>query len=51
MKLKFWDLYFDGRWVGMVLGYDAAAAIKYARLHFPDINNAIQMRVKFYGNL
>lgn len=47
MTIKFWDLYLNGRWIGMSIGCDAAEAIRNAKAWLPNING--QMRVIFYG--
>lgn len=44
---KFWDLYLDGRWIGMSIGDNAQIAIKRAMAWLPNIK--WQMRVVFYG--
>jgi hypothetical protein len=46
--LKFWDLYLDGRWIGMVLGKDVPSALDYAKHHFPHIELK-RMSVLYYG--
>lgn len=47
--IKFWDLYLNGRWIGMSVGDTAYAAIRYAKVWLPDIKG--QMIVKFYKEL
>lgn len=44
---KFWDLYLNGRWIGMSIGDNAQIAIRPAVACLPDVKG--QMRVIFYG--
>lgn len=46
---KFWDLYLNGRWIGMSIGENAQIAIRHAKNCLPNVKG--QMQVIFYGKL
>lgn len=47
--ITFWDLYLDGRWIGMSIGDNAQIAIRNAKAWLPTVKG--QMRVVFYREL